>query len=1125
MIDVKIIKKQKSGAAPSGTGIATNGNGYISGGTVKEAAHAKEADLAKEALHATEADNAKEAQHAAQADNAKEAGHAITAHDLDEDSPAREDFLSRKKADTAMGRIDFLDGLDSREQAMLAKGAQFGPGFAAGQTGFGGRIDGNADGELNSLRLRSWLEVPELRYNRAEVIMGDQWRAPGGGVIESVEPDFGADGSPLMTGTAYLKLEDGEIGAIAVGDLCKGYFHDFADAAANAARDTDDSRGNTAYAGFCTVFFRVTEILGGGHNKAFRYALRPQSIGWSGSRHPFEGMNFVAYGNTTNEGRQTSAYETRTYQRLLKGVNDWEFRKENIAMQMGDLSNLAVFGLNMEGYSAYLNNIYMSGTIEQFDGIAPYTVNLMANTGERIGADFESAGDNIIYARSCAVHMVEGQTYTVSGRTNASGFIPYGSGPGAEGCMLILCHSVYGVTSGYYKVISAAEMAADGSRGHAFVWDRPTGDYYLRVNFYLPGHWHVEKLKIERGAVERTEWTPAASEMVGTAGPKGDKGDQGPKGDDGADGIQGPKGDDGAKGDPGNDGMILRTTEWADGTEYRNDSALTGAAVRYLDIAVVKDATGKMLGAWQCLATHPASDANKPGTTGGSAYWQKLNNMQPIYTPLILAENSAISFMQGNSLRIYDSGESLVAGMAAAESDAPVIYAGPSRRPISVKPLFLARATSGIADIDDPSWSESIPSWNPAKPWLHVKVRTTFSDGSTADYYNTTDYMPDSIQEITQTRWPSQIKLYYEARANGIPTAFNHSSPEKFAAWPALGPSADTLDVHVRLIGGGGSYNTWYRALAGQWQPSESPITATTQILPNGEIYAGDRKGAAVHIIPQYGGGLPRIECSDPQGNVTVRLEASDVTSIDELYGGSAEDVDQAILPQTLTGAQVNREYYDPDSAGTAEAQPKSLTFTVPANGTLTIQPFTLLMEVNGGVTSAAYPVRQYGEATIALDGKALAKHTLYCRWFDESTGDIVGSDEADAEPGTNRQLDGYYTTASFDFAGGNYSVAAGAHTLAITLKIFGYNNFSGTIKARTEIRARWRTQKKMARYFANGFALGDATDNYCMAAVIDGQLVFKAHNKQGVKIDLDGAGIRIEKGGKSLDLTSLIPQ
>ena len=77
-------------------------------------------------------------------------------------------------------------------------------------------------------------------------------------------------------------------------------------------------------------------------------------------------MTFVGYGSFSNEDRQTSRYETRTYQRYLTGVSDWEFTASNIAAQYGDLSNLSVFGIEMRGYSAYLNNIYMSGVIHQF---------------------------------------------------------------------------------------------------------------------------------------------------------------------------------------------------------------------------------------------------------------------------------------------------------------------------------------------------------------------------------------------------------------------------------------------------------------------------------------------------------------------------------------------------------------------------------------------------------------------------------------------------------------------------------------------------------------------------------------------------------------------------------------
>ena len=130
------------------------------------------------------------------------------------------------------------------------------------------------------------------------------------------------------------------------------------------------------FAGFCTIYFRITEILDAGTNKRFRYVLRGVSDRWQYSFHPCEALHFVAYGNFTNKERQTSAYETRTYRRFLVGVNDWEFTKSMIAMQDGDLSNLNIFGLNMTGYSAYLNNIYMTGTIEQLQIDAPVRIEI-----------------------------------------------------------------------------------------------------------------------------------------------------------------------------------------------------------------------------------------------------------------------------------------------------------------------------------------------------------------------------------------------------------------------------------------------------------------------------------------------------------------------------------------------------------------------------------------------------------------------------------------------------------------------------------------------------------------------------------------------------------------------------
>lgn len=79
-------------------------------------------------------------------------------------------------------------------------------------------------------------------------------------------------------------------------------------------------------------------------------------------------MHFVAYGNFTNTDRQASAYITLTYTRYLRNVNTWEMNKDMVMMQFGDLSNLKLLGIEMSGYSAYLKNIYLTGTVKQLSG-------------------------------------------------------------------------------------------------------------------------------------------------------------------------------------------------------------------------------------------------------------------------------------------------------------------------------------------------------------------------------------------------------------------------------------------------------------------------------------------------------------------------------------------------------------------------------------------------------------------------------------------------------------------------------------------------------------------------------------------------------------------------------------
>lgn len=203
--------------------------------------------------------------------------------------------------------------------------------YAPGLTGFGWNVDAKGNAWFNGINLREFLETPELRYNRVTVITDEQWSAPGGGIIESADTE-----ALILT----LKLEEGEAAALEVDDICKGIFH--------------------SGTGFSTCFFRITEVLG---ESTFRYTLRP---GYT--MHPLTAMHFVAYGNFTNPDRQKSAYTTREYTRYLKDVNDWEITERNIVMMMGNLDGMRLNGMDMSGYSAFLRNIYMTGTIRQISG-------------------------------------------------------------------------------------------------------------------------------------------------------------------------------------------------------------------------------------------------------------------------------------------------------------------------------------------------------------------------------------------------------------------------------------------------------------------------------------------------------------------------------------------------------------------------------------------------------------------------------------------------------------------------------------------------------------------------------------------------------------------------------------
>lgn len=556
-------------------------------------------------------------------------------------------------------------------------GAVFGKeGFASGLAGFGAKIDENGNGEMRGLRLGEWLEVPELRRNRVEVYAGIKWRTPGVGIVESVVADTDNEGNPLSTGTVHLKLEAGEMGAVAADDISMGIIH-FEDETMNATEDSDDSKGNFRFAGFGTAYFRITGVSGE-DNGTFRYSLRPGT-----TLHPQKYMHFSCYGNFTNPDRQTSVYETRTYSRMLRNQNTWEISAANIAMQSGDLSNLNVHGLDMTGYSMYLNSVYFTGTVRQLkpDGTPVYTAN---DRGEWASGENYAFYDRVSHDGGIWLCVSESGSASEPAEGNSDWLLQVKPGTdGTDGK-----NGQDGAPGRDGQDGAPGKDGTDGAPGRDGVDGAPGQDGISVSNH---GKWHtglktpylglvkmggkVFLCKVRNGTSNPPMWTVTTK-----------------------DGRRILQTQDGGKtygyiltgeynseeydmvvenGENGLQGCILRKAEWVSGVEWRNDESLAGGT-RYVDVALVRD-NGTETGwrAYKCRVTHISSGGNAPGN---STYWEEFGlNTAAIFTSLIVAKNAMIEFMQGNELRIRKDDGTVTAGLSGSQSGEKIrMWAGSS---------------------------------------------------------------------------------------------------------------------------------------------------------------------------------------------------------------------------------------------------------------------------------------------------------------------------------------------------------------------------------------------------------------------------------------------------------------
>lgn len=235
------------------------------------------------------------------------AGYADVARDISEDSPIWKRFLSRIENDRAEGKItfgnettfemmaSFLKGLVSRELSRFKGGAEFGEFVSGMMTGFGGAIDQRGNAEVESLIVRSTMQVMELIINRIGAQEGDTLFSESD-TIETLT-DNG-------DGTWLLKLKskyDGYFTAMTAGMVIKGVINDLAS-------------GGTDY---YTSWMRVNSVNASANT--IEVSIYPDSEVPAGRNFPpCELMKLVRWGHQTDTKKQSIFYISSTEGRIVK---------------------------------------------------------------------------------------------------------------------------------------------------------------------------------------------------------------------------------------------------------------------------------------------------------------------------------------------------------------------------------------------------------------------------------------------------------------------------------------------------------------------------------------------------------------------------------------------------------------------------------------------------------------------------------------------------------------------------------------------------------------------------------------------------------------------------------------
>ena len=223
------------------------------------------------------------------------AGFADVAKDLSEDSPVRQQFLSRLVDDVAKGNITFEKAISVLGLAIFSGGAEFGQFIKSLYAGKGAGIDAAGNAEFESVRVRSYFECLELIINRLSAIEGDQLLTEAD-TIERVE-DLGDN----CYGLCLKSKWDGYFTAQYPGNVLKGIINTLA----------------TGSGVYYTSWLRVNSV-----NTAANYievTLYPGEETPAGANYPpCEMMKIARWGNQTDVTRQSCIYLSSTEGRIVR---------------------------------------------------------------------------------------------------------------------------------------------------------------------------------------------------------------------------------------------------------------------------------------------------------------------------------------------------------------------------------------------------------------------------------------------------------------------------------------------------------------------------------------------------------------------------------------------------------------------------------------------------------------------------------------------------------------------------------------------------------------------------------------------------------------------------------------